>query len=430
MEVLIMKKKVLAFIVAGVLAIPLLTGCQDSVTRANTSSTQASTSSDTQATVDSEVESLTSAVDISVSPAYSWYLSPYDAPDDPNWALYAEITLTNRTSSPVTVENIYLYPNHMFYGEEPGTPVSLPGDATVELRDTSLWELNASQMTLDSCPISEEWNFGSTQLSLPLDIAPGQSVTGNVYIPGGVDMTTALPMAPYTLDVQTSLGYSSYYGMAVAPSGNMWGLYNQTTGKIDNANVAQDFKQFLEDSQLLLWLNSSMLTNDAASSDSITPTQEIYRMTSVILDYLTEKKIVEPSVVQEGTHYYSQDVFETVLYELTGYRWDCSGLIKSVETDGQEINAIPIWDAATDVSYSLSIQSQQDTSGSMASTSETAGVTSGSATVVLTYYVPSAANQGASLSMPGERPYQINYVANSNWKYIPFCIAGIEQLTY
>ena len=242
-------------------------------------------------------------------------------------------------------------------------------------------------------------------------------------------MTTALPMAPYTLDVQTSLGYSSYYGMAVAPSGNMWGLYNQTTGKIDNANVAQDFKQFLEGSQLLLWLNSSMLTNDAASSDSITPTQEIYRMTSVVLDYLAEEGLVEPSIVQEGTRYYSQDVFETVLYELTGFHWDCSGLLKSVETDGQELNAIPIWDTATDVYYSLSIQSQQDTSGSVTNTSETAGVTSGSATAVLTYYVPSASNQGANLSMPGARPYQINYVANSTWKYIPFCISGIEQLT-
>lgn len=415
-----MKIKLLAFILAGVMS-PLLTGCQDSLT-------QTSTSSNTQATVDNEVESLTSAVDISVSPAYSRYLSPYDAPDNPNWALYAEITLTNYTSSPVTVENIYLYPNHMFYGEKPSTPVSLPKDATVELRDTSLWELNASQMQLDSCPVSEEWDFGSTQLSLPLNIAPGQSVTGNVYIPGGVDMTTALPMAPYTLDVQTSLGYSSYYGMAIAPSGNMWGLYNQTTGKVDNVSGVQDFKQFLEDSQLLLWLKSSMFTSDSLSSDSNTPTQDIYRMASAILKYLTEKGGVEPSVIHEGT-YYSQDVFENVLYELTGLHWDCSGLVKTVETDGQELSVIPIWDVATDVFYSLSIQSQQDMSGSVTNTSETAGVTSESATVVLTYYAPSAYNQGTSLSLPGERPYQINYVSNSFWKYIPFCISGIEQLT-
>ena len=63
---------------------------------------------------------------------------------------------------------------------------------------------------------------GENQLEFPLELEAGQSQTGNIYIPGGTDMTTGLPMAPYTLDVRTSMGDFSYYGMAIAPSGNGW----------------------------------------------------------------------------------------------------------------------------------------------------------------------------------------------------------------
>ena len=157
---------------------------------------------------------------VSVSPERSCYQQLYDQPDNPNWALYAEITITNYTDQPLTIETIFLYPNHQFYGEDASTPVLLPEDAIVALRETGLWELHADQISLDSCPVHETWPFGENQLEFPLELEAGQSQTGNIYIPGGTDMTTGLPMAPYTLDVRTSMGDFSYYGMAIAPSGN------------------------------------------------------------------------------------------------------------------------------------------------------------------------------------------------------------------
>ena len=71
---------------------------------------------------------------VSVSPERSCYQQLYDQPEDPNWALYAEITVTNQTDEPLSIETIYLYPNHQFYGEAASTPYLLPEAATVALR--------------------------------------------------------------------------------------------------------------------------------------------------------------------------------------------------------------------------------------------------------------------------------------------------------
>mgnify|MGYP000253900765 FL=1 len=101
---------------------------------------------------------------VSVSPERSCYQQLYDQPDNPNWALYAEITITNYTDQPLTIETIFLYPNHQFYGEDASTPVLLPEDAIVALRETGLWELHADQISLDSCPVHETWPFGENQL--------------------------------------------------------------------------------------------------------------------------------------------------------------------------------------------------------------------------------------------------------------------------
>ena len=163
---------------------------------------------------------------VSVSPERSCYQQLYDQPDNPNWALYAEMTITNHTDQPLTIETIFLYPNHQFYGEDASTPVLLPEDATVALRETGLWELHADQLSLDSCPVRETWPFGENQLDFPLELEAGQSRTGNIYIPGGTDMTTGLPMAPYTLDFMTSVGNFSYYGMAIAPNGMVGERFN------------------------------------------------------------------------------------------------------------------------------------------------------------------------------------------------------------
>ena len=230
---------------AIILSTIILAGCSNS-SHLSVSQTHSSPSATAQPRPTAE------PLAVSVSPERSCYQQLYDQPDNPNWALYAEITITNYTDQPLTIETIFLYPNHQFYGEDASTPVLLPEDAIVALRETGLWELHADQISLDSCPVHETWPFGENQLEFPLELEAGQSQTGNIYIPGGTDMTTGLPMAPYTLDVRTSMGDFSYYGMAIAPSGNGWGTYKTSAGRIENIQAAEHLARFLEDSQLLV----------------------------------------------------------------------------------------------------------------------------------------------------------------------------------
>lgn len=168
---------------AIILSTIILAGCSNS-SHLSVSQTHSSPSATAQPRPTAE------PLAVSVSPERSCYQQLYDQPDNPNWALYAEITITNYTDQPLTIETIFLYPNHQFYGEDASTPVLLPEDAIVALRETGLWELHADQISLDSCPVHETWPFGENQLEFPLELEAGQSQTGNIYIPGGTDMLT------------------------------------------------------------------------------------------------------------------------------------------------------------------------------------------------------------------------------------------------
>ena len=366
---------------AIILSTIILAGCSNS-SHLSVSQTHSSPSATAQPRPTAE------PLAVSVSPERSCYQQLYDQPDNPNWALYAEITITNYTDQPLTIETIFLYPNHQFYGEDASTPVLLPEDAIVALRETGLWELHADQISLDSCPVHETWPFGENQLEFPLELEAGQSQTGNIYIPGGTDMTTGLPMAPYTLDVRTSMGDFSYYGMAIAPSGNGWGTYKTSAGRIENIQAAEHLARFLEDSQLLLWLAPSTFVA-MESKSTLAADDTIYHAVSATILYLT-------APVQIETH---------------------------------EEEAIPIKYPLAGAAYRVTLLSQQDSSSLYAGTPESAAAPSSEATVSLTYYLPSSAQVGEILFMPGERPYRISVQSNVSWEYLPFCFLGIEQET-
>lgn len=270
---------------AIILSTIILAGCSNS-SHLSVSQTHSSPSATAQPRPTAE------PLAVSVSPERSCYQQLYDQPDNPNWALYAEITITNYTDQPLTIETIFLYPNHQFYGEDASTPVLLPEDAIVALRETGLWELHADQISLDSCPVHETWPFGENQLEFPLELEAGQSQTGNIYIPGGTDMTTGLPMAPYTLDVRTSMGDFSYYGMAIAPSGNGWGTYKTSAGRIENIQAAEHLARFLEDSQLLLWLAPSTFVA-MESKSTLAADDTIYHAVSATILYLTAQSKIQ-----------------------------------------------------------------------------------------------------------------------------------------
>ena len=319
---------------AIILSTIILAGCSNS-SHLSVSQTHSSPSATAQPRPTAE------PLAVSVSPERSCYQQLYDQPDNPNWALYAEITITNYTDQPLTIETIFLYPNHQFYGEDASTPVLLPEDAIVALRETGLWELHADQISLDSCPVHETWPFGENQLEFPLELEAGQSQTGNIYIPGGTDMTTGLPMAPYTLDVRTSMGDFSYYGMAIAPSGNGWGTYKTSAGRIENIQAAEHLARFLEDSQLLLWLAPSTFVA-MESKSTLAADDTIYHAVSATILYLTAQSKIQPLVYQSGIPYYSQEVFEKVLLEMFGQHLDCTGLLQPVQIETHEEEAIPI----------------------------------------------------------------------------------------
>lgn len=123
---------------AIILSTIILAGCSNS-SHLSVSQTHSSPSATAQPRPTAE------PLAVSVSPERSCYQQLYDQPDNPNWALYAEITITNYTDQPLTIETIFLYPNHQFYGEDASTPVLLPEDAIVALRETGLWELHTTK---------------------------------------------------------------------------------------------------------------------------------------------------------------------------------------------------------------------------------------------------------------------------------------------
>ena len=353
---------------AIILSTIILAGCSNS-SHLSVSQTHSSPSATAQPRPTAE------PLAVSVSPERSCYQQLYDQPDNPNWALYAEITITNYTDQPLTIETIFLYPNHQFYGEDASTPVLLPEDAIVALRETGLWELHADQISLDSCPVHETWPFGENQLEFPLELEAGQSQTGNIYIPGGTDMTTGLPMAPYTLDVRTSMGDFSYYGMAIAPSGNGWGTYKTSAGRIENIQAAEHLARFLEDSQLLLWLAPSTFVA-MESKSTLAADDTIYHAVSATILYLTAQGKIQPLVYQSGIPYYSQEVFEKVLLEMFGQHLDCTGLLQPVQIETHEEEAIPIKYPLAGAAYRVTLLSQQDSSSLYAGTPESAAAPS------------------------------------------------------
>lgn len=81
------------------------------------------------------------------------------------------------------------------------------------------------------------------------------------------------------------------------------------------------------------------------------------------------------------------------------------------------------------LTHRVTLLSQQDSSSLYAGTPESAAAPSSEATVSLTYYLPSSAQVGEILFMPGERPYRISVQSNVSWEYLPFCFLGIEQET-
>lgn len=231
-----------------------------------------------------------------------------------------------------------------------------------------------------------------------------------------------------TLDVRTSMGDFSYYGMAIAPSGNGWGTYKTSAGRIENIQAAEHLARFLEDSQLLLWLAPSTFVA-MESKSTLAADDTIYHAVSATILYLTAQGKIQPLVYQSGIPYYSQEVFEKVLLEMFGQHLDCTGLLQPVQIETHEEEAIPIKYPLAGAAYRVTLLSQQDSSSLYAGTPESAAAPSSEATVSLTYYLPSSAQVGEILFMPGERPYRISVQSNVSWEYLPFCFLGIEQET-
>ena len=118
---------------------------------------------------------------VSVSPERSYYQQLYDQPENPNWALYAEITVTNQTDEPLSIETIYLYPNHQFYGEAASTPYLLPEAATVALRETGLWEIHADQISLDLLPRTRNLAVWGESVGIPFGTG-SRTVSNGKYL--------------------------------------------------------------------------------------------------------------------------------------------------------------------------------------------------------------------------------------------------------
>lgn len=319
----------------------------------------------------------------------------------------------------------------MFSHEGPAEPELRPTDLCVQLPNTGVWERNSYEVWWEGALECELWAFGENQLSFPLTLEAGEARTGTVYFAGGRDISTGLPMENYRLDLATSLGNYSRYGMALAPSENFFGTYIPTSDWIASPETARALSDFLEDSQILLWIDASCLRAETDSStqsnDTVfTATDDVYRAASALILYLAKEGRVQPLACQSNTQYYSQEVFETVLYEVSGQHWDCSSLLQSVQTDTQKISAIPLWFTATDVAYSLSVTALSESMENY-NTPETASTPMQMATVLPTYYAPSASKSDTYLSMPGGRPFHVSFFLNDSYTYIPFCLVRKER---
>lgn len=211
-------------------------------------------------------------------------------------------------------------------------------------------------------------------------------------------------------------------------SGNGWGTYKTSAGRIENIQAAEHLARFLEDSQLLLWLAPSTFVA-MESKSTLAADDTIYHAVSATILYLTAQSKIQPLVYQSGIPYYSQEVFEKVLLEMFGQHLDCTGLLQPVQIETHEEEAIPIKYPLAGAAYRVTLLSQQDSSSLYAGTPESAAAPSSEATVSLTYYLPSSAQVGEILFMPGERPYRISVQSNVSWEYLPFCFLGIEQET-
>ena len=214
--------------------------------------------------------------------------------------------------------------------------------------------------------------------------------------------------------------------MAIAPSGNGWGTYKTSAGRIENIQAAEHLARFLEDSQLLLWLAPSTFVA-MESKSTLAADDTIYHAVSATILYLTAQSKIQPLVYQSGIPYYSQEVFEKVLLEMFGQHLDCTGLLQPVQIETHEEEAIPIKYPLAGAAYRVTLLSQQDSSSLYAGTPESAAAPSSEATVSLTYYLPSSAQVGEILFMPGERPYRISVQSNVSWEYLPFCFLGMSK---
>ena len=165
------------------------------------------------------------------------------------------------------------------------------------------------------------------------------------------------------------------------------------------------------------------------SKSTLAADDTIYHAVSATILYLTAQGKIQPLVYQSGIPYYSQEVFEKVLLEMFGQHLDCTGLLQPVQIETHEEEAIPIKYPLAGAAYRVTLLSQQDSSSLYAGAPESAAAPSSEATVSLTYYLPSSAQVGEILFMPGERPYRISVQSNVSWEYLPFCFLGIEQET-
>lgn len=182
-------------------------------------------------------------------------------------------------------------------------------------------------------------------------------------------------------------------------------------------------KLLLEAAERYVVLGILVFTAPLAADDTI------YHAVSATILYLTAQSKIQPLVYQSGIPYYSQEVFEKVLLEMFGQHLDCTGLLQPVQIETHEEEAIPIKYPLAGAAYRVTLLSQQDSSSLYAGTPESAAAPSSEATVSLTYYLPSSAQVGEILFMPGERPYRISVQSNVSWEYLPFCFLGIEQET-
>jgi len=270
----------------------------------------------------------------------------------------------------------------------------------------------------------------------------GQSQPGNIYIPGGTDMTTGLPMAPYTLDVRTSMGDFSYCGMAIAPSGKGWGTYKTSAGRIENIQAAEHLARFLEDSQLLLWLAPSTFVA-MESKSTLAADDTIYHAVSATILYLTAQSKIQPLVYQSGIPYYSQEVFEKVLLEMFGQHLDCTGLLQPVQIETHEEEAIPIKYPLAGAAYRVTLLSQQDSSSLYAGTPESAAAPSRGAPqkqsaltrrVAVVSFLPSRREMRELPPCPKMLPSAISVVKSGAHRETPatmfvFCVCATKKVS-